>query len=341
MKKPTLCLIFGGKSSEYEVSLRSAYNVLGAIEREKYSIEKIGITKTGEWYLFTGNEREIADGKWEKGKCKKISIDFARKILYAGRKKIKPDIVFPVMHGEYGEDGRIQGIFEALEIKCVGCDAFCSHTSMDKHLSKLIASEAGVAVAKYIVLYKNIKENGEKARRFACEIGYPVFVKPAFGGSSVGVSMVKDEGELEHAIKNAFAVSSKILIEERIDGVETEVGVLEIEGEAVSSIAGQLCHGGEFYSYDEKYKNGKTKYIIPAEISEKTKKELEECLKKLYSALGIRGLCRFDFFVTRDGTLVFNEVNTMPGFTHDSLFPMLWQYSGYSTAQILNIILNI
>ena len=160
MKKPTLCLIFGGKSNEYEVSLRSAYNVLCAIEREKYKIIKIGITKGGEWYLFSGCECEIADGSWEKGNRKRISIDFARKILYAGRKKIKPDIVFPVMHGEYGEDGRIQGIFEALGVRCAGCDAFCSHTSMDKHLTKLIASEAGVAVAKYIVLYKNIKENG-------------------------------------------------------------------------------------------------------------------------------------------------------------------------------------
>ena len=177
----------------------------------------------------------------------------------------------------------------------------------------------------------------DKATKGETENKYNV----SFYASAQEIVPLLVEGELDIAIKNAFAVSSKILVEEKIDGVETEVGVLEIEGEAVSSVAGQLCHGGEFYSYDEKYKNGKTKYIIPAEIGEKTKKELEECLKKLYSALGTGGLCRFDFFVTSDGALVFNEVNTMPGFTHDSLFPMLWQYSGYSTAQILNIILNI
>lgn len=341
MKKPTLCLIFGGKSSEYEVSLRSAYNVLGALDREKYNVVKIGITQNGRWYLYSGKDEEIKNDRWSRGRCKRVLIDFARGLLVAGCKKIKPDIVFPVMHGEYGEDGRIQGIFEALGIKCAGCGAFCSHISADKHLSKLVASECGVNVAKYAVLHKNDGGSVDKAREFAIKNGYPVFVKPSCGGSSVGVSMVKSEEELEGAINGAFAISSKILVEEKINGVETEIGALETTKEAVFSLAGQLIYGGEFYSYDEKYKNGKTEYVIPAAISEKTKKELGECLGKLYSALQIHGLCRFDFFVCADGTLVFNEVNTLPGFTDDSMFPMLWKYSGYSLTQILNIILNI
>lgn len=341
MKKPTLCLIFGGKSNEYEVSLSSAYNVLCALEKGKYEIVKIGITKAGRWYLFSGKNEEIKSGAWVKGRCKRVFVDFARGILAAGRRKIKPDIVLPIMHGEYGEDGRIQGIFEALGIKCAGCCAFSSHICMDKHLAKLIASECGVKVAKYAVLHKNDRGSVQKAQNFANENGYPVFVKPSCGGSSVGVSLVKNDGELTVALDSAFAVSPKILIEEKIDGVETEVGVLEKCGEFEISVAGQLTHRGEFYTYEEKYKNGKTEYIIPAEINEKTKKELEECLKKLYFAFGISGFCRFDFFVKPDGTLIFNEVNTIPGFTHDSLFPKMWQYSGYSLTKILDIALNI
>ena len=341
MKKPTLCLIFGGKSNEYEVSLQSAYNVISSLERKKYEIVKIGITREGKWYLFEGNDEEISNDKWQRGKCKGVSIDFVDGYLLAGRKKIKPDMVLPIMHGEYGEDGRIQGIFEALGVKCIGCDAFSSHLSMDKHITKLIARECGVNIAKYIALYKNDEGSVNKAWEFANKNGYPVFVKPALGGSSVGVSLAKNEGELNLAIARAFSVSSKILIEEKIDGIETEIGVLEGNREMEISVAGQLKHGGEFYTYEEKYKNNKTEYIIPAEISEKTKKELEECLKKLYCALEIDGFCRFDFFVTKDGELVFNEVNTIPGFTRDSLFPRLWQYSGYSLTQILNNILNI
>ena len=173
------------------------------------------------------------------------------------------------------------------------------------------------------------------------EIGYPIFIKPALGGSSVGASLVKSEYEIDGALERAFAVSSKILIEEKINGIETEVGALEINGEVIFSVAGQLKHGGEFYTYDEKYKNGKSEYVIPAEINEKTKKELGECLKKLYLALEIKDLCRFDFFLAKGGELIFNEVNTMPGMTKDSLFPMMWKYSGYSLSQIFDNILNI
>lgn len=341
MKKPVVCLIFGGKSSEYEVSLNSVSTVLGTIDRGKYKVYKIGITKTGEWYFFSGKEKEIASGKWQRGRRAPVQIDFARGFLRAGRKKIKPSVVFPVLHGEYGEDGRVQGIFEALGVKCAGSGAFSSHTSMDKHITKLIAESVGVPVAKYVVLHKNDGGSVEKARGFASKSGYPIFVKPCLGGSSVGVSMVKNDGELEGALKDAFAVCTKVLVEEKIDGVETEVGVLEKDGEVVTSVVGQLRHSGEFYTYEEKYKNGKTEYIIPAEISEKTKKELGEYLKKLYLALEIKCFCRFDFFCLGNGTLVFNEVNTLPGLTSDSMFPMLWKYSGYSTAQILDIILNI
>lgn len=341
MKKRTLCLIFGGKSSEYEVSLRSAHNVLASLDRKKYDVIRIGITKRGEWYGYFGADEEILSGRWEKGRKKPVKIDFAGDCLIIGRKKIKPSAVLPILHGEYGEDGRIQGIFEALGVKCVGCGAFSSHVSMDKHLTKLIASECGVRVAKYTVLYKNDGGSVAKARDFSEKNGYPVFIKPCLGGSSVGASLVKNEGELAGALARAFSVSSKALVEEKINGVETEIGALEINGEAVFSVAGQLNYGGEFYTYDEKYKNGKTEYIIPAEISEKTKKELGECLKKLYLALEIKDLCRFDFFVTENGELIFNEVNTMPGMTNESLFPKMWHYSGYSLTQILDNILNI
>ena len=150
MKKPTLCLIFGGKSSEYEVSLRSAYNVIRALDRKKYDVVRIGITKGGEWYGFFGDDEEILSGRWEKGKKKRVKIDFAGGGIVIGREKIKPYAVLPILHGEYGEDGRIQGIFETLGIKIIGCGAFASHVSMDKHLAKLIACECGINVAASI-----------------------------------------------------------------------------------------------------------------------------------------------------------------------------------------------
>ncbi len=339
MKKSTLCLIFGGKSSEYYVSLNSAYSVITALE-PAYEVIKIGISKNGKWYLYKGENIKIKNDSWEKEGTLPVTIDINEGTFVFEGGKIKPYKILPILHGENYEDGKIQSLFDLADMIYIGCRSSTSHACFDKHITKLIAREQGIRVANDTVLFKGDPNNEKRIEQFLKNTNFPVFVKPSGAGSSIGAGIVDTPEKLSTAITLAFKYSDKVLIEEKIDGTETEIGVIEKNSEIYLSPPGQIKYSEAFYSYDAKY-NQENEYIIPAKITEKTKKELEECLKKLYSALGIRGLCRFDFFVTSDGALVFNEVNTMPGFTHDSLFPMLWQYSGYSTAQILNIILNI
>lgn len=317
MKKPTLCVIFGGKSSEYEVSLRSAYSVLGAINSEKYNVITVGITRDGKWYIYKGERERIKNDTWQGENTTPVTLDLSRGQLIALGKSIytkEVDVFFPVMHGEFGEDGRIQGLLDICGAKYVGCDPFASHICMDKSLTKEIARQIQIEVAREYL------ENEE--------ITYPVFVKPCMCGSSVGVSRVESERELKGAVEIAKSYCPKILIEEAIVGCEVEVAVLERCGELIVSPVGEVRHGGIFYGYEEKYKSQGNEYIIPAKISEKTEKYLRECAKKLFLALKCRGLARFDFFVCQNERVVFNEVNTMPGFTEDSMYPMLLKKSG-------------
>ena len=341
MKKPTLCLIFGGKSSEHEVSLASVASILNAIDAKKYKIIKIGITKDGRWFLYNGGTRNISNGTWHKKARENVLIDINGKRLIIGKRRVYPDIVLPVLHGENGEDGRLQALFDIAGIKYAGCDFFSSFVCFDKHLAKLSAKKAGIKVAKWALLSGSLDLNEKKAKAFVSRVGFPVFVKPSDAGSSIGVSKVESYQELKAALEKAFKVSKRVLIEEAINGTETEIGVLEVGGKPVFSTPGQIKHGGDFYDYEEKYKNGKTEYIIPAKISDKTKKHLEECAKKLYFELGIVGLSRIDFFVNENQEVIFNEVNTMPGFTEISMFSKLFEHDGFSMVEILSNILNI
>lgn len=338
MEKIVVAVLFGGKSSEYEVSLASAYSVLEGIDKEKYEIVKIGISKTGKWYLFEGENEEILNNTW-KNHAKEIAIDINNGALIFDGQKIKPSKVLPVLHGEYGEDGRIQALFEMMGLSYAGCDSFASLLCMDKDLTKMIAKKYGVRVAKGITVHKH--DELEKTKQRVKKIGYPVVVKPSKGGSSVGVSIVKGEEELRLALLQAFSVCDKVLIEEKINGKEIEQAVIEKDEKVYFSTLGELSYNSEFYDYDEKYKNGKTEYIIPAKISKKAEKKLRDYAKRLYSALGIRDVCRMDFFVTKNGAVYFNEVNTMPGFTEISMLPKLLIYDGISFGNIINYILNI
>ena len=340
MKKPTLCVIFGGKSSEYEVSLRSAYAVLCHLDKEKYDVVRLGITKGGEWYIFEGENEKILSDEWHKGSVLPVAVDLTHGNLVVLGKDVyaqEVDLFMPVLHGGYGEDGRIQGLFDVLDVPYVGCGAESSHVCMDKGLTKLVASGLGVPVARGYKLNAKCRMQNAKLTQCGEDIGYPVFVKPTNGGSSVGVTMVEEASALESALAVALAYGDA-LIEEYIDGDEVEVGVLEIGGELTVSPVGMIRHKGKFYDYEAKYSCQDNEYLIPAPVGEETAALIRDYARRLFYGLGCRGFGRFDFFVRKNGEVVFNEVNTLPGFTDVSMFPKLFMSMGYSFGEILDLI---
>ena len=368
MKKPTLCVIFGGKSAEHYVSLRSAFGVLTHLDLEKYSLVRLGVTKEGKWYIFEGKNEEILKDTWENGKVRAVTLDLSsgELIELQGGGRIKIDVFLPIMHGEYVEDGRLQGLFDICGARYVGCGAFASHICMDKELTKNVARSIGIPVAKGVVVnakckVQNAKLNslshasvtaphkarlckhasGKEPKNAKCmgvgtEIKYPVFVKPCMCGSSVGVSRVENEGELKGSIEEAAKHCDRVLIEEAIEGCEVEIALMERGQMLLASPVGMIRHGGKFYGYEEKYESRENEYIIPAPIEEKSAKYIEECAKKLFLEIGCRALSRFDFFIKKNGEVVFNEVNTMPGFTEISMFPKLFMHTGITYSEIID-----
>ncbi len=335
--KKSVCIIFGGKSEEYEVSLRSAYSMLENIDTDRYIIKKIGITRDGKWLEFTGDNEEILKDTWQNS-TKSVKIDFSTGCV---DNLGKIDVFFPVMHGTFCEDGRLQGIFESLGIKYVGCDSLCSFLCMDKHLCKMIAASLGINVAKGICINKARMRDFYSILKDVSKIGYPVFVKPALSGSSRGAKKVDRADNLYSAISEAFLYSSKVLIEEFIEGIECEIGALEVsEDQVIFSEVGSLSYNSDFYDYDTKYINEGTTYQIPANLPSTVSDKIKENARLLFSAFGCKDLSRLDFFVTRDNTVYFNEINTLPGFTSISMYPMLFKSLGYSFAEIIDILLK-
>ena len=327
--KKSVCIIFGGKSEEYEVSLRSAYCVLESIDKGRYDISKILVTKDGKWLRFFGSNQDILNDNYHY--CTEpIKIDFTRGCIdNIG----KIDIAFPVMHGTFCEDGRLQGIFESLGIKCVGCDSFSSFLCMDKHLTKLVAKSVNVNVVPWVMLTKN--------DALPSKITYPVFVKPCSSGSSRGASRVLSQLEMEKALNDAFSYSDKALIEDLIDGLECEIGVLVLPcGELILSQVGSLSYNSDFYDYETKYIKEVTEYNIPAKIPTFVSDRIKEYAKILFKALGCTKYARLDFFVDKNNNVYFNEINTLPGFTSISMYPMLFENLGYSKKEIIDILLN-
>ncbi len=332
MQKKRIAVIFGGKSSEHEVSRVSASYVISQIPEEKYEIYTIGITKKGKWMLFEGDTSAIADGSWEtdpNNKTAFISPDSSIAglvvITDGVTKIIKLDVIFPVMHGKNGEDGTIQGLFELSGIPYVGCGVLASANCMDKVVTNIMFEHCGIDQADFTWFYaSDYKKNPDKCiakvERDLPE--YPVFVKPANAGSSVGVSKASNREELIKAIDIAVKEDSKILIEQNIVGKEVECAVLGND-EPVASIPGQIAPAADFYDYDAKYNNAESKLFIPAKISDDLIYKVRVTALKAYRALGCSGLSRVDFFVTDDGRVLLNEINTLPGFTSISMYPKL------------------
>ncbi len=342
MKKINLCVMFGGVSPEHDISLLSASSVLAGLDKERYNIHAVGITKHGEWlYLPSITAQDIKSGHWlelEAHNCTLSANRAFRGIVLLNEKKLVPvDVVFPVLHGENGEDGRMQGLCELAGIPCVGPGCASSAVSMDKTLTKLVAKTTGVRQAEWVVVtnigYKNhngvIKEIEEK-------FTYPVFVKPAGTGSSVGTSKAKNRKELISGIEDALRFGEKALVEEFIDAREIETAVLGNDDPQVS-VCGEVVMTSEFYSYESKYVDSTSKTVIPADISEAVSDEIRSFAKKIYMALGCKGLSRVDFFLERGtGEIVFNEINTIPGFTDISMYSKLFAACGIPFGELLD-----
>ena len=349
MKKQNVCILFGGISPEHEVSLRSAESVLNNIDHSSYNVFPVGITKEGKWILFGGKEYAmLPNGEWmnHPDNCpamispvrgQGLVIFEGEAVRYQGI-----DVVFPVLHGENGEDGAMQGLLQMAGIPYVGPHVAASAVAMDKTLTKLVVDHAGVVQAAWQLVRRcdlphleNMMNLLEK--RFA----YPMFVKPAGTGSSVGVSKAADRAALEKAIRSAAVYDDKVLVEEFIHGREVEVAVMG-NNNPVASVCGEIDSGADFYDYDAKYVTDTSTAYIPARISEDVEEIVREAAVKVYRAIGCQGLSRVDFFVTyEDNRVVFNEINTLPGFTSISMYPKLFAASGIPYGQLIDELLKL
>lgn len=337
-----LLVIFGGCSSEYEVSLHSSASVLRNIP-EKYNVTKLGITKDGRWYFYDGDIDSIENDTWcVEGKAipAVLSPDRNDKSLIVMRnntfEKIKIDVVFPVLHGKNGEDGTIQGIFELAGIPYVGCGVLSSSMCMDKAVTNTICDYAGITQAKWASFTKNEYYNGEiNLDKIIEKLQFPIFVKPANAGSSVGITKAHDKDELLKAVDLAFVHDNKAVLEECIVGRELECAVMG-NGSPVASCVGEILPEAEFYDYDAKYNDGTTGLSIPAKLPDGIEEKIKKAAIKTYTALGCTGLSRVDFFLKEDGTVCLNELNTLPGFTSISMFPKLFAQEGIAYGDLID-----
>ena len=350
MKKLSVCVLFGGMSPEHEVSLRSAESVLNNMDPEKYNIFPVGITKEGDWLLFTGRDYSmLPSGQWRTypgNRRAAISPVRGQGLLsFEGENVVREhiDVVFPVLHGENGEDGAMQGLLQLSGIPYVGSHVAASAVAMDKTLTKLVVDNAGIPQAKWSLVRLGDLDNrmdpvldGLEAR-----FSYPMFVKPAGTGSSVGVSKAASREDLRRALLEAGIYDEKILVEEFIDGREIEVAVMGNES-PVASICGQIDSGAEFYDYNAKYITDTSTAYIPARIDEEVAERVRDMAVRIYQVIGCRGLSRVDFFVTyQDNRPVFNEINTLPGFTSISMYPKLFAASGIPYGQLIDELLRL
>ncbi|OOB76881.1 MAG: D-alanine--D-alanine ligase A [Epulopiscium sp. Nuni2H_MBin003] len=345
--KQNILLLFGGQSSEHEVSLKSVTTIYENIDNELYDIYPVGITKDGTWLLYRGADFNFTTNKWQqKGIRCILSPDAVHKgliLLREGQEAvtIHIDKVFPVLHGKYGEDGTVQGLCKLAQIPYVGCGVLASAVSMDKAFTKIAVEKTNVKQAKYVVVKEiELKDMDKVVQKIEQTFGYPYFVKPANAGSSVGISKATNKKELKDALLVAIKEDTKILIEETIVGREVETAVLGNEALLVSGV-GEILAAAEFYDFDAKYNNSESKTIVSADLAEDIVAQIRQAAKEVYRAVDAKGLSRVDFFVTKDGEVVFNEINTMPGFTKISMYPMLFKEAGIELPDLINKLIEL
>ncbi|MBD5087313.1 MAG: D-alanine--D-alanine ligase [Clostridiales bacterium] len=346
MSKKTVVVLFGGQSSEHEISCVSATTIISCINKEKYQIRMVGITKDGRW-LKVERVEDITSGAWrESSTTAFISPDASLQgIVYIdgdSYTKEKVDIVFPALHGLYGEDGTVQGLLELAHIPYVGCGVLASAVSMDKLYTKIIVDTLHIRQADYVpVRSEQLKDMAEVVERVETKLSYPVFVKPSNAGSSQGVSKACNRQELEKALKYAAEHDKKILVEETIVGREIECAVLGGEEVKASSV-GEIVSAAEFYDYEAKYNNPDSMTVISPDLPGDAKEKIREAAVAIFKAVDGFGLSRVDFFLEKEtNEVVFNEINTLPGFTSISMYPMLWEEQGISKTELVEKLLSM
>ncbi len=347
MSKTRVLVLFGGRSSEHDVSCVSAIKVINSFDLERYEVIKVGITKKGRWLYFPGDTEMLRDGSWEYFEdtapaylspdtavagllhCKELSIN--------GTTRQKIDVAFPVLHGKNGEDGTVQGLLTLAGIPFVGSKVTASAACMDKYITNVMTEHAGVPHCRYRLIKRSqLDEMQVHIDAAVREFGFPIFVKPTNAGSSVGVSKAHNEEEMHAAIMTAAAHDNRILLEEAVDARELECAVLGNDHPFASEI-GEILPSAEFYSYDAKYVTNDTACDVPADLPSETSQKIKELACIAYSAMGCNGLARVDFFLRRsDGAILLNEINTIPGFTDISMYPRLMEYSGIPATELMD-----
>lgn len=354
MNKLRVGLIFGGKSGEHEVSLASAQSVLRALDAEKYQAVLIGVTKEGKW-LF--GEKSLSslirathspllqatNGSGAKELNSALVAHSATELTTADALSESVDVVFPLIHGPNGEDGTLQGLLELANLPYVGAGVAASAVGMDKQLMKALFRNANLPIAEYLVVTRTRweREPEETIREIETVIKYPCFVKPANLGSSVGVCKAHNWDELTQALTNAAQYDRKLIVERAVDGREIECSVLGNET-PLASLPGEVIPEREFYDYDAKYADANTRFVIPAGLSGEQTRAVQELAVRAFQAIDCSGMARVDFFIEkRDGKILLNEINTIPGFTAVSMYPKMWQASGLSYSQLIDRLIQL
>jgi len=339
-------LLFGGASPEHEVSMASATSVISALKN--YTVIPVYITRAGKWLMYDGKLDNVQNIDWDKfGTPAILSPDRVNRgllrIVGDKARAVPIDVVLPILHGPNGEDGTIQGLCELAGISYIGCGVLASAVAMDKAMTKLVAKALKIPQGEYLVFENDeLQENLSACmNKIGRKLGYPCFVKPSVGGSSIGMTKVAARKELKAAIETAQKYCSKIVVEKFIPWREIEVGVLGVGMAAKASVTGEVIADGEFYDYDAKYNNPGSKTVVPADIPEETQQKIGEYALQIFRAIGGRGLSRVDFFLTDGGRILFNEINTVPGFTSISMYAKMWEASGVPQQELLDILIQI
>jgi len=338
-----LGVIFGGRSGEHEVSVVSAQHVMAAADRGRFDIVPIGVAKSGAWLTPDETRRQLDrdDREYEKALEAPDEAGFLdRPQALATLGEI--DVAFPLIHGTFGEDGTLQGFLELAEVPFVGAGVAASAIGMDKELMKALFTQAGLGVVEHLTLrlahYKSDPEAAQRA--LESQIGYPLFVKPANGGSSVGISKVRSREDLGHALCLAFRYDRKVLVERAVEGREVECAVLGNDDPEPSPL-GEIRYQREFYDYEAKYLDPNTRLLIPADLPEDLTRRIQQLAVRGYRALDCSGMGRMDFFVTAEGRVYVDEINTVPGFTPGSMYPRLWEHAGLGYSALISQLVDL
>ncbi|MCL2839518.1 MAG: D-alanine--D-alanine ligase [Defluviitaleaceae bacterium] len=347
MNMKNVMVVFGGCSPEHDISKESARAVMGALG--KYNVVPVYITRAGKWLLYDGKLGSNIQGiDWERfGTPAILSPDRVnRGLLRIVGDKVKTipiDVALPVLHGPNGEDGTIQGLCELAGIPYVGCGVAASSIAMDKSAARLIAKALKIPQADFLFFDKSEIKADKKAvlRKIRYKLGYPCFVKPNAGGSSIGITKVSDRKELIEALETAMTFSNRVIVEKAVEGREIEVGILGAGHTAQASIPGEIIADGEFYDYEAKYEKPASQTIVPTDLSDEVVEKLQAYALEIFRAIDGRGLSRVDFFVTADGKILFNEINTVPGFTKISMYAKVWEASGISRQELIDRLIEL